>query len=97
MGVGIIEQPAQAGDCIARIEARNPVVNAVVTRMYDEARKAIVDSMQRQFYDDAAYLIMWYQDKLQGYRTDTWQGWQPVNGGMVLNFTRDNYLKVRPA
>ncbi len=60
------------------------------------ARLALVHQAQQYYYDDAAYIIMWYQDKLQGYRTDTWQGWHQVNGGMVLNFTRDNYLKVRP-
>lgn len=59
-------------------------------------RLALVHQAQQFYYDDAAYIIMWYQDKLQGYRTDTWQGWKEVNGGIVLNFTRDNYLKVTP-
>jgi hypothetical protein len=40
---------------------------------------------------------MWYQDKLQAYRTDTWTGWVESNGGIVYNFTRDNYLNVRAA
>jgi peptide/nickel transport system substrate-binding protein len=62
----------------------------------ESARLALVHEAQQFYYDDAAYIIMWYQDKLQGYRTDTWKGWKPVNGGMVLNFTRDNYLKVQP-
>ncbi len=73
-------------------------------RLYDKqatttdeaARMAIVHEMQQMFYDSAAYLIMWYQDKLQAYRTDTWKGWTPTPGGMVFNFTRDNYLKVQP-
>jgi hypothetical protein len=52
--------------------------------------------MQQQFYQDAAYLVMWYQDKLQAYRTDTWTGWTQLPGGMVFNFTRDNYLRVAP-
>jgi peptide/nickel transport system substrate-binding protein len=60
------------------------------------ARKAITDQMQMQYYQDAAYLVMWYQDKLQAYRTDTWTGWTQVPGGMVFNFTRDNYLRVSP-
>ena len=60
------------------------------------ARKAITDQMQMQYYQDAAYLVMWYQDKLQAYRTDTWSGWTQVPGGMVFNFTRDNYLRVSP-
>ena len=61
-----------------------------------KARKTIVDDMQRQYYDAAAYLIMWYQDKLQAYRDDTWQGWTKVPGGLIFNFTRDNYLNVKP-
>ena len=60
------------------------------------ARKAITDQMQKQYYEDAAYLVMWYQDKLQAYRTDTWSGWVQVPGGMVFNFTRENYLRVAP-
>jgi peptide/nickel transport system substrate-binding protein len=78
--------------------------NARYDRLYDKqattideaARTAIVHEMQQMFYDSAAYIIMWYQDKLQAYRTDTWNGWTPTPGGMVFNFTRDNYLKVRP-
>lgn len=60
------------------------------------ARKAVTDQMQQQYYQDAAYLVMWYQDKLQAFRTDTWTGWTQVNGGLVFNFTRDNYLRVAP-
>ena len=60
------------------------------------ARKAITDQMQQKYYEDAAYIVMWYQDKLQAYRTTSWTGWTPVPGGMIFNFTRGNYLKVRP-
>jgi len=60
------------------------------------ARKAITDQMQQKYYEDAAYIVMWYQDKLQAYRTDTWGGWTEVEGGLVFNFTRDNYLRVFP-
>lgn len=61
------------------------------------ARKAITDQMQQMFYDSAAYLVMWYQDKLQAYRTDTWSNWAEIPGGIVFNFTRDNYLGIVPA
>jgi peptide/nickel transport system substrate-binding protein len=61
------------------------------------ARKAITDKMQQTFYDSAAYLVMWYQDKLQAYRTDTWSNWGEIPGGIVFNFTRDNYLNIVPA
>ena len=57
----------------------------------------LVKQMQQIYYDDAAYIIMWYQSKLQATRTDTWQGWVESPGGMVFNFTRANYLTVTPA
>jgi hypothetical protein len=53
--------------------------------------------MQQMFYDASPYVVMWYQDKLQAYRTDTWTGWQEIPGGILFNFTRDNYLNVAPA
>jgi peptide/nickel transport system substrate-binding protein len=78
--------------------------NSTYDQMYDQqastldvkARLAIVNQMQQMYYDDAAYIIMWYQDKLQAYRDDTWQGWTRVPGGLIFNFTRDNYLDVKP-
>ena len=51
---------------------------------------------QQYFYDYANYIVMWYQQKLQAYRTDTWTGWKTIRGGIILNFTRNNYLNVRP-
>ncbi len=59
-------------------------------------RVALAHQMQKMFYEDAAYCIMWYQSKLQAYNTNTWKGWKPVRGGMIYNFTRGNYLGVKP-
>jgi peptide/nickel transport system substrate-binding protein len=67
------------------------------TTVDEAARASIVDQMQQMFYESGAYIVMWYQDKLQAYRTDTWTGWVETPGGIVYNFTRDNYLKVTPA
>ena len=66
------------------------------TTVDEAARMNIVHLMQQDFYDSAGYIVMWYQDKLQAYRTDTWTGWVQTPGGMVFNFTRDNYLNVTP-
>ena len=41
------------------------------------ARWEIVQEMQRIFYQDAAYAVMWYDPILQGYRTDTFEGYNP--------------------
>jgi peptide/nickel transport system substrate-binding protein len=66
------------------------------TTVDEAARAKIVDQMQQMYYDSGTYIVMWYQDKLQAYRTDTWKGWTETPGGLVFNFTRDNYLKVTP-
>jgi peptide/nickel transport system substrate-binding protein len=66
------------------------------TSVDETTRADIVDQMQQVFYDSGTYIVMWYQDKLQAYRTDTWQGWTETPGGLVFNFTRDNYLQVTP-
>jgi hypothetical protein len=55
-----------------------------------------VNEAQQFYYEAASYIIMWYQAKLQGYRTDTWTNWTQIRGGIILNFTRDNYLKATP-
>jgi len=60
------------------------------------ARRAIIEEMQRIIYEEGIYIVMWYQDKLQAYRTDTWQGWSEIPGGLIYNFTRGNYLAITP-
>lgn len=59
------------------------------------ARVALVQQMQQLHYDACPYIVMWYQKKLSGWRTDTWTGWHEMAGGPILNFTRANYLDVR--
>ena len=79
--------------------------NPSYDHLYDEQateldhtkRVDLVHQAQQMFYDDCAYLVMWYQDKLQAYRTDRWTGWADTPGGIVFNFTRANYLNVKPA
>lgn len=62
----------------------------------ENARKVIVKEMQKMFYEDGGYIILWYQDKLQAYRTDTWTGWEPCPGGLIYGVTYENYLRVQP-
>lgn len=59
-------------------------------------RGEIIHEMQRIYYNDCAYCILWNQDKLQAYRTDTFTGWVETPGGLIYNMTYDNYWKVRP-
>lgn len=96
LGVPLCSQIGGNNDVFYCDKGYDALYDQQATTVDPVARKAITDQMQQQFYGDAAYLVMWYQDKLQAYRTDTWTGWAQVPGGMVFNFSRDNYLKVSP-
>ena len=56
----------------------------------------LVHQTQQLFYDDSAYIVMWYQDKLQAYRSDLWTGFADTPGGIIFNFTRANYTNATP-
>ncbi len=78
--------------------------NSTYDSLYDQQsaeldhakRVELVHQMQQMYYENCAYIIMWYQAKLQAY-TNKWTGWVPTPGGMVFNFSRANYLDVKPA
>ncbi len=97
LGVPLCSQIGGNNDVFYCDKAYDDLYAQQATTLDPTARKALVDQMQQMFYDAAPYIVMWYQDKLQAYRTDTWTGWQEVPGGIVFNFTRDNYLDVTPA
>ena len=59
-------------------------------------RVAIVQEMQAKFYDDCAYIIPVYLKKLQAYRKGSWSNLKETPGGIIFNFTRDNYVKATP-
>ncbi len=96
LGVPLCSQIGGNNDVFYCDETYDALYAQQATTLDPVARKALVDQMQQMFYDAAPYIVMWYQDKLQAYRTDTWTGWQDVPGGIVFNFTRDNYLNVTP-
>lgn len=97
LGVPLCSQIGNNNDVFYCNKAYDALYDQQAATLDPVARKAITDQMQQLYYQDAAYIVMWYQDKLQAYRTDTWKGWKEVPGGIVFNFTRDNYLNVYPA
>jgi peptide/nickel transport system substrate-binding protein len=60
------------------------------------ARVGLTGQAQQLYYEDCAYIVMWYQDKLQAYRSDLWTGFADTPGGIVFNFTRANYTNAKP-
>ena len=97
LGVPLCSQIGGNNDVFYCNKAYDGLYDQQASTIDPVARKAITDQMQQLYYQDAPYIVMWYQDKLQAYRTDTWTGWTEVPGGIVFNFTRYNYLKVLPA
>ncbi len=96
LGVPLCNQIGSNNDVYYCNRHYDQLYNEQATELDAAKRLALVNESQQFYYDAASYIIMWYQDKLQGYRTNTWKGWTNVNGGIILNFTRDNYLKVTP-
>lgn len=96
LSVDLSDQIGNNNDVYYANPAYDKLYNEQATQPNVAKRLPLVHETQKLFYDDCAYLIMWYQSKLQAYRTDTWKGWVPTHGGMIYNFTRDNYLKITP-
>lgn len=96
LSVDLSNQIGNNNDVYYANPAYDALYNEQATQPDPAKRIPLVHATQKLFYDDCAYLIMWYQSKLQAYRTDTWKGWVPTRGGMIYNFTRDNYLKITP-
>jgi peptide/nickel transport system substrate-binding protein len=97
LGVPLCNQIGGNNDIFYCNKTYDALYDKQATTLDYKTRKDIVDQMQLMFYDDAAYIVMWYQDKLQAYRTDTWKGWQEIPGGVIYNLTRENYLLITPA
>jgi peptide/nickel transport system substrate-binding protein len=97
LGVPLCSQIGGNNDVFYCSQEYEALYDQQATTVDPVARKALTDRMQKMFYEDAAYIVMWYQDKLQAYRTDTWTGWLEMPGGILYNFPRVNYLQVVPA
>ncbi len=97
LGVPLCSQIGGNNDVFWCDETYDALYDEQSTTLDPTARRAVTDRMQEMFYTASPYLVMWYQDKLQAYRTDTWSGWVEAAGGLVYNFTRDNYLRLTPA
>ena len=66
----------------------------------DRAKRAdIVKQMQGMLYRDAPYVVTYYYDELQAYRSDRFTGLQPQpdpNGVLLFQWGRHSYETVQP-
>ena len=96
LGVPLCNQIGSNNDVYYCNAHYDQLYNEQSTELNHARRLALVNEAQQFYYEAASYIIMWYQAKLQGYRTDSWTNWTQIRGGIILNFTRDNYLKATP-
>jgi peptide/nickel transport system substrate-binding protein len=94
----------------AQIEWRNDPIwsNADYDELYlkqaqalDPAkRKPLVDRMAEIFYTEAPFIITNYEQQLEAYNSDKWEGWTRVPAGTgaaaFVNDNIDTYLNLRP-
>ena len=63
-------------------------------------RKPLVDRMQQIFYTEAPFIVTNYEQQLEAYNTDKWEGWTRVPEGSgpvaLINDNIDTYLNLRP-
>jgi peptide/nickel transport system substrate-binding protein len=63
-------------------------------------RKPLVDKMQQIFYAEAPFVVTNYEQQLEAYNTDKWEGWTRVPKGSgpvaLINDSIDTYLNLRP-
>jgi peptide/nickel transport system substrate-binding protein len=69
------------------------------TTLDPQQRQDIIHEMQRVFYEDSPYAVLWYPPLYQGYRTDSFTGYQPQpspHGDLLDGYSRDAALLIRP-
>ncbi len=55
--------------------------------------------MQKMLYDSAAYIVTFYYDNLEAYRSDRFTGFQPQpapDGSLLFQYGTASYQSIRP-
>jgi peptide/nickel transport system substrate-binding protein len=69
------------------------------TQLDIEERAATIQDMQRLAYEESPYVVFFYDNALEAYRTDRFTGWtrQPADTGSVLfSYGPYTYMNLRP-
>jgi peptide/nickel transport system substrate-binding protein len=62
-------------------------------------RTSIVNQMQQMLYDDTPYIITYYYDDLEAYRSDRFTGFQPQpdpDGSLLFQYGTWSYENIKP-
>jgi peptide/nickel transport system substrate-binding protein len=94
LGVPLTSQIGGNNDVYSSNKQYDALYAKQASELDEQTRIGLVQQTQQLYYDDSAYIVMWYQDKLQAYRSDRWGGFTDTPGGIVFNFTRANYTNA---
>jgi peptide/nickel transport system substrate-binding protein len=81
----------------------NPAYDALYQKQLTEIdpaqRDATVKAAEKMIYDAAPYVLTYYYDDLEAYRTDRFTGWVPQpagNGALAFYYGTYSYQNIRP-
>ena len=71
------------------------------TQLDLEERAATIKEMQRIAYEENPYIVFYYDNQTEAWRTDRFEGWTktPTNtdsGQVAFSFSNETYLNLRP-
>jgi len=79
-------------------EYSNPVYDNLYNKQENTMditqRKAIVDQMQQIVYNDLPYVVLYYPNRIQAYRSDKWAGMVPMVDGYISKLNIQSALQV---
>lgn len=69
------------------------------TTFLAEERQEIVNELQQMIYNEVPEIVVWYDNNLQSYRADRWQGFVELgpDGDLLDQATPYSAVRVRPA
>lgn len=83
--------------------------NEDYSRMYEEQKTQLdlaerantIKEMQRIAYEDSPYVIFYYDNQFEAYRTDRFTGWEELpheaeQGQIAFTFSINNYMNLKP-
>lgn len=81
----------------------NPAYDALYAKQSEltdpAARAEVVQQMQHVLYDDAPYVVEYYYDNLEAYRSDRFTGFVPQptgNGALLFQYGTHSYTNITP-
>jgi peptide/nickel transport system substrate-binding protein len=98
LSVLLTEQIGKRSDCFWSNEDYDELYKIQVNQVDREERLKTVHEMQRIVYEEAPYIILYYPDAVEAYRTDKFEGWTRVPegiGNVISQVNKSTFLSIR--